>query len=110
MDSGAASSGDESSLPFHEQPRELNSLHQAESIGLAVLDRELRIVRVNSLLAKLSGKPVDELVGLTVREVLPDLAPAVEPTSRKVFESGEAVLDIEVQLDAAARPGTSSFK
>ena len=58
----------------------LDSLLDTAPVGLAFLDRELRYVRINQRwLADINGVPVEETLGRTVREVLPELAPSLEP-------------------------------
>ena len=53
---------------------ELDLLYRTAPVGLGLLDRELRYVRINDRLARINGKPVSAHIGRTVREVIPDLA------------------------------------
>jgi len=51
-------------------------------------DLDLRYIEVNSSFAQLLGRPVDELIGKTDREVIPaDLAAEYEDMDRKVIET-----------------------
>jgi PAS domain S-box-containing protein len=73
-------------------------------IGLGFWDQELRFVRVNHALAALNGLPVDAHLGRTLREVLPSLAAELEPVVQRVFETGEAVIDLPVTGSSVAAP------
>jgi PAS domain S-box-containing protein len=76
--------------------RQLASLFETTQAGLAVLDGSLRYVHVNDTLAGFSGRAPEELIGKTVREVAPRAAEWAEPVMRRIFETGEPVLNLEV--------------
>jgi PAS domain S-box-containing protein len=87
------------------QSSEIAAYYDTAPVGLCIIDRDLRFVRVNAKLAEVNGIPADAHVGRTVREVLPDLADSVESRLRHVFETGEPVLNIEIHGETAALPG-----
>lgn len=66
-------------------------------IGIAFLDADLRYVRINQTLAAVNGLPVAAHLGRTPRELLPDLARAVEPILRRVLATGEPVIGLELE-------------
>ena len=86
---------------------ELAATYASAPVGLCVLDRELRFVRINERLAEMNGLPMTSHLGRTVREVLPGLADEVEPVFRRVLETGEPVLEIEVTGETVAQPGVA---
>jgi PAS domain S-box-containing protein len=73
----------------------LESIYNSVPVGLCVLDRQLRYVRINDRLARLNGRPREAHLGRTVREVLPDVADIVEGIAARVFASGEPELVTE---------------
>lgn len=79
----------------------LDTLLATAPIGLAFVDRELRYVRINSKLAAINGVPVEATLGRTLREVLPEQAPRLEPLHRHVFETGEPVMNVEFSWPSA---------
>ena len=83
----------------------LDALFAAAPVGLAFWDRELRYQRVNETLAAINGVPVDDHIGRTVEEVLPEVGPEVARLLRGVLESGEAVVELEVSGETPAEPG-----
>ncbi|HKG12714.1 MAG TPA: PAS domain S-box protein [Pyrinomonadaceae bacterium] len=76
--------------------RQLASLFETTQAGLAVLDGSLRYVHVNDTLAGFSGRAPEEFIGKTVRQVAPHAAEWAEPVMRRIFETGEPVLNLEV--------------
>lgn len=60
-------------------------------LAMAILDKELRYLRVNSLLAEINGLPAEEHIGKNLHEVVPDLAPQAESVFRQVLVSGVPV-------------------
>ena len=74
-------------------------------VGIGFWDRDLRFVRVNDALAALNRLPPEEHIGKTLAEVIPTLAPALEPLYRRVLESGEPVVHTESTDDAALHIG-----
>ncbi|MET8330883.1 SpoIIE family protein phosphatase [Streptomyces sp. NPDC005181] len=80
----------------------LEGLLGQSPIGLALLDRELRYVRVNEALADMNGVAVAEHVGRRIGDVVPDSDPAAaEASMRQVLRTGRAMVDIRT----AATPG-----
>jgi C4-dicarboxylate-specific signal transduction histidine kinase len=55
-------------------------------------------------LAEINGLPADAHLGRTVREVVPHLAEAIEPIYKRVIETGQPVVDVELQDMTAPRP------
>ncbi len=93
----------ESSARRHLQEIEL--IYDSAPIGLCVLDLDLRYVRINERLAEINGIAAADHIGRTVREVLPELAKELEPGLRRVIDTGQAALDIEVSGETPAQPG-----
>jgi PAS domain S-box-containing protein len=84
---------------------ELETLYTNAPIGLAVLDRDLRFVRINERLAAINGASVAAHLGRTVREMVPDLTPQAEAVLQRVVETGEAVRDVSFVGETPAAPG-----
>ncbi len=82
----------------------LETLMGSAPIGLAFIDRDLRYVRVNDALAAIDGSRAEQMVGRTLREVIPELAPKVEPLYRRVLETGEPIVGQEVEGETPAWP------
>ena len=88
---------------------ELESLYREAEIGLGLLDRDLRYIRINDRLAAINGWPAEDHLGRTVGEVLPELASKLEPILRRVLETGESIRDVEIQGSTPAEPGVVRY-
>jgi len=96
-------------LALRERRDELEQLTRTAPIGIALMDRSLRYVRVNDSLARNHSRSADELIGLTVRDVLPAaLADKSEACMRRVLDFGKPVLDVELTGGTAATGGQES--
>jgi diguanylate cyclase (GGDEF)-like protein/PAS domain S-box-containing protein len=84
---------------------ELELIYRTAPIGLCVLDQDLRFVHINERLAEINGVPVEDHLGKTVSEVVPDVALHNEALLRDVLETGEPVIDFELTAETPARPG-----
>jgi PAS domain S-box-containing protein len=94
-----------SQLQLQRQLAELETIYQSAPIGLSVLDRDLRFVRINQLLADINGVSVEDHIGRTVREVVPDLADAAEQILQPILETGEPLMNVEIHGETPAQPG-----
>jgi PAS domain S-box-containing protein len=88
-----------------QQLSEINAIYDSAPVGLCVLDRDLRYLRINERLAEFNGASVAEHLGRTAYEVVPEIASQVEPAVRQVFETGKPVLNVQVVGTTQARPG-----
>jgi PAS domain S-box-containing protein len=79
----------------------LDALLASSTVGLAIVDPELRYLRVNELLARMSRKSVAAHLRRTVREVHPADADRLEPLLRRVLETGEAIAGQELTYQPA---------
>ncbi|WP_296898181.1 PAS domain S-box protein [Thiohalocapsa sp.] len=84
---------------------ELEDLYHNAPVGLCLLDRDLRYLRINQRLADINGIPAGEHIGRTVRELMPALADTLEPSMREVVATGEPRLDVEIVSETPSRPG-----
>jgi PAS domain S-box-containing protein len=82
-----------------------DALLRAAPAGFAIIDGGLRYIKISESLARINGLPVKEHLGRTIREVLPDLAPKVEPALRRTLASGEPALNLEVAAEVPCEPG-----
>ncbi len=84
---------------------EIETYYNMIPIGLAIIDRELRYVRINERLAEMNGLPAAAHVGKTIRELLPGMADPTEELAHRILQTGESLTDIEFTGETAARPG-----
>jgi PAS domain S-box-containing protein len=65
-------------------------------VGIALLDRDLRLLRVNDRLAEIAGVPAAAHRGRTLEELLPDLPASVRDDAAQVVRSGTSLSEIEI--------------
>lgn len=90
---------------LQQQLAEIETIYQSAPIGLNVLDRDLRFVRVNQRLAEINGFSMADHIGRTVRELLPELADITEAMLRPILETGVPLLNVELTGETPAQPG-----
>jgi diguanylate cyclase (GGDEF)-like protein/PAS domain S-box-containing protein len=87
----------------------LETLQSKAPVGFGFVDRDFRIVRLNERLAAVNGSTVEQQLGRTVAEVVPDIWPQIEPLYQGVLDSGEAVLDVELEGPMPADPSLTGY-
>ena len=82
----------------------LEALLASAPVGIAFLDGNLCVVRMNEALASAAGCTVEDCTGKSARELAPPaLWPMIEPALRRVAERGEAIHDYEFSGRQAGR-------
>ena len=96
----------ENDLKFRGQFAEMDSLYRKSPNGVALLDHELRYVRVNEAMAEFHGLPQDAFTGREVHELLPDLPGEFLSRFHVAVKTNQPLMDIEltVQNGASASP------
>ncbi len=84
---------------------QLQAVYDGAPVGLAFLDRDLRYKVLNRRLAQMNGRPMEEHIGKTVSQMIPELYPIVEGYIRRAL-GGEAIAGVEV-TKPSARPEDS---
>jgi PAS domain S-box-containing protein len=77
----------------------LSAFFTGAPAGLAILDADLRFVRINRRLAEMHLLPEAEHLGRPLAEVLPGLTPIVEPILRQVLATGTPAVNIELATE-----------
>jgi signal transduction histidine kinase len=83
----------------------LEALLASAPLGIAFLDRELRVERVNEALAFQLQRPAAECVGHTVADLVPTLAGALAPVVEHVARTREVVAEFEFSGEPPGAPG-----
>jgi PAS domain S-box-containing protein len=81
----------------------LESIGAAFPVGFKLVDGDLRVVRINEMMAEISGGTVEESIGRTAAELAPALWPQLADVYRRVL-AGETVSNVDVSSPSAADP------
>ncbi len=71
---------------------EVEELYRVSPIAMALIDSDLRYIRVNPHLAAIHGISVEDHIGRTVSEILPELGSVVTEPIREVLRTGKPLL------------------
>lgn len=83
----------------------LDSMLAHAPIGFAFLDRRCRFVRINGFFTQMMGHPNSRYIGRTIYEMLPETsARELEAAAQSVFQTGEPVVDMELNMLEGAEP------
>jgi PAS domain S-box-containing protein len=82
----------------------LQSIEAAAPVGFKLVDRDLRVVRINETLARISGMSADEVIGRTAQEMVPEIWPQLEGAYRSALD-GETICGLDVSMPSADDPG-----
>lgn len=88
-----------------QQLSELEAIYHNAPFGLCVFDADLRYTRLNETLAAMNALPIEAHIGHTIAEILPKLAPLADPLLRRVLETGQPLLNVELQGEVHNQPG-----
>ena len=78
---------------------QLLQLIAAAPVGFALLDQNLRFVRINAALKAIDGQLANEHIGRTLREVIPEQASTLEPLCHEVLRNQLPILNIQISGD-----------
>ena len=94
---------EENALP--DRAAELEHLYFVAPVGLCYFDTDMRFLYINEWLARINGLAVEAHLGKTIDEVLKEVARGVVPQLRHVLETGEPIIEGEVETETPAHPG-----
>jgi PAS domain S-box-containing protein len=87
---------------------ELETTYETAPIGLCVFDENLRWIRLNRVIAEINGRSVEDHIGRTPSEIIPEVGAQAEEALRTILRTGER-LDFEMRGTTAAQPGVERF-
>lgn len=86
------------------QYAELETLYDTTPVGLSLVNRELRWLRINEQLAAINGFAPAEHIGKRQDELIPDIDKSIAAAQQQVIDTGEAVLGMAVSGTTPAEP------
>jgi two-component system CheB/CheR fusion protein len=83
-----------------QRSHEIEKLYKTAPVGMALIDRNRRCLKINQRFADMNGRPMEDHVGRTLKEVAPRLMDQMDRPIQEVFETGEDVANLEATLGA----------
>jgi PAS domain S-box-containing protein len=80
----------------HAHSTELESIYRSAPIGLAFLSTDCHYLMINQHLTEICGISIEDHLGRSVRETVPQVADQVEQIVRTILLTGEPITGIEV--------------
>ncbi|WP_332983414.1 PAS domain S-box protein [Microcoleus sp. A003_D6] len=87
----------------------IDSLLEASPLAICFLDREMRFIHINQVLAELNGLPIEQHLGQDFRQLLPEYAAKFAAIIQQVLETGQPVLNLEMSGEPPGKPGTLGY-
>ncbi len=88
---------------------ELESIYKSAPVGLSLFTPDdFRYLRVNDVLSTILGCSPEDVLGRTISEVIPAIAPIVEPLFREVAK-GASVKNFQLEGELPSQPGVHRY-
>lgn len=87
----------------------MEHLIQYSPVGTLLLDSEDRIILANRPLSLMNGYSVEEMEGMKLADVVPDLWPTLKETVEAVRETGHTLIDVPREGETKNQPGVKRF-
>jgi PAS domain S-box-containing protein len=87
----------------------LQSVYATAPVGLCQVDADLRFVAINDYLAAIDGRSVEEHIGQRLSSLIGAVGMEVEALYRRVLDSGEALVGLELSGQVASAPGETRY-
>ena len=78
---------------------EIETLYKTAPVGMALVDRNQRVLKINQHFAGQTGRAVDDHIGRTLQEIAPALAERMERPVAEVLEQDRAVVNVEARVN-----------
>ena len=91
-------------LDLERQYAELETLYDTTPVGLSLIDRDMRWLRINDELAAINGFPKEAHIGKRHEELIPDIEAKILADYKRVFETGEPIKHMEIHGVTPAAP------
>ncbi|CAD5982684.1 Virulence sensor protein BvgS [Planktothrix tepida] len=85
----------------------LDAFITSAPVGMTVLDDQLKFAFINQALAEINGISVEEHIGKTPWDIVPDLAIKQEKIFHEVLNEGRTILSIEISGETLKQPGVN---
>jgi PAS domain S-box-containing protein len=83
----------------------LATVYATAPVGLAFLDRSLKVVMINDYLAAVNALPASAHIGRTLPDLLGERGVRIETPYRQVLTTGRPLIDVEDSGESPAEPG-----
>ena len=93
-----------------EAEAQLDALFSQTGVGMTIVDKDLRIVRVNPVFGVFGDQSPEQLIGKKIDEAVPLLAAQIVPATLSVLETGVPTIQELVKRDPGDPANTQYFR
>jgi PAS domain S-box-containing protein len=87
----------------------LEAVMASSTVGVAILDRDLRYVRINSVLAEMHGLTIESHMGKSIQQVLTGNWQQLDALFRQILATSEPVVNHELEMAMPSRPDQKRY-
>jgi two-component system CheB/CheR fusion protein len=80
-----------------QRSHEIETLYKTAPVGMALVDRNRRYLKINQHFAELNGQSIEKHIGRSLQEMIPSLSEKMERPILEVFERTAAVMNLGVK-------------
>ena len=91
-----------------QRTREIETLYKTAPVGMALVDRNYRYLKINERFAAVTGLPIDTLIGRTLSDTAPGLTERMKGPIAEVFERARELTNVDVTVSVNGG-GTQDF-
>jgi len=77
---------------------EIETLYKTAPVGMALIDRNRRFLKINQQFADLNGQPVEDHIARNLRDMAPDFFDTLDRPMGDVFERGREEVNLEATI------------
>ena len=88
-----------------ENKLQLSAFFSNSPVGLGIWNSEFQYVYLNELLQKMNGPSIEDHIGKSVTEILPEADKIIVPLFKEILQSGKSFLNIELKGEVPSAPG-----
>ena len=81
-----------------QRSHEIETLYKTAPVGMALVDRNYRYLKINHRFADLTGSSIESYIGRTLLDTAPNLTERMRGPIAEVFERGKEIANIEVTV------------
>ncbi|MBF0287650.1 MAG: response regulator [SAR324 cluster bacterium] len=96
----------ENELRLNQQLAELKHIYNASPVGLCILSTDGRFLRINEVMAQISGKTAESHTSKFIIDMIPEIADQVKEVCKQVIQDDSPVLNVEMTGFVSAAPET----
>ncbi len=96
----------ENEIRLNQQLAELNHIYNTSPVGLCILSPDLRFLRINDVMAQISGKTADEHTNKPLKEMIPEIAEQIKEFCQQIIDTDKPVLNVEIEGFVPLEPDT----